>query len=284
MPFSYAEIEMICLREFSYLLKRSLKYSQLVTCMYARSWDDYPRSCLLRAAYCLVRYVDDILDRDRHLNTHPKQYVQNLLEQIQSGHYRFEDPISRLANYVMAQLDKLCLKEDNPKEEFLSLFRRMIFDWDRANRKIIYDEQALHTHHVQTLIHAQNITLTITGSKLRGTNVLDLTEAQGHLYVLRDIKQDLLKGIVNIPAEILNAAGLNDAYNMMPGQIFEKNAVKLWMKQELNRGNNHLLEFMNQLPALADLPARKVFKPLTRGLRYLTFRLKKRFADVVPVK
>lgn len=278
------DIERICFREFRSLVARSPKYIHLAACMYARSLDDARRSCLMRAAYCLARHVDDVVDGDRMVEQDRSLYVGKIIKQIEEEKFDLQNPISRLAKYVLEELDRIRLNGDDPKREYLGLFSRMVIDRERAQHNIVYDEETLHEHVRQTLTHAQNITLIISGSRMRGGDVLDLVDAQGRLYNLRDVKEDLSSGLVNIPSEVLDKTGAALSGETPPERVLREKEVRKWMRRVFTEGQNYLQRFSGRLPEWGDAKAKKTLKPLLRGLRFLAYVLNRKLNREFPVE
>ncbi len=269
------EIEWLCLREFLRLIRRDHKYLGLVLPMYSRTVYCPPRSQVLRAAYCFARLLDDVLDGDRPTAVDPENYVRRITEEIQSGGFSGSGIADRLGCFVFDRVDRLCRQEDRPSHQILTLIDAMLFDYERAHTGMLLDSRELHTHHIRTFEAAQNVTLCIAGSDLRASDIPRLAQAQSCLYTLRDLEDDLSRGLVNIPLDVILRAKEQGAEDMSYRSLTRTSAVIQWMMEESMRGSHAVGEAGIALAALSDRRARMVLRPLHRGLRWLAGRLNK---------
>ncbi len=238
----------------------------------------------MRAAYCLARHVDDVLDGDRIIERDQRLYVGEIIKQIEEGTFNLRDPISRLAKFVLEELDRIRQDGDDPRQEYLGLFGRMVMDRERAQGHRVYPEEWLREHVCQTLVHAQNITLIIAGSSMRGSDFIELINAQGRLYNLRDVKLDLSRGLVNIPSEVLDKSGLVLRGETFPTLVLQDREVRKWMRRDFREGANGLRRFSARFPKVGDREAKKIIKPLVRGLRFLSYVLRRRLNHEFPIE
>jgi hypothetical protein len=269
----HLDIEWLCLREFWRLARRDPRYLGLILTMYGHTLDALARSQMLRATYCLARLLDDVLDGDCLVAAEPETYVQRVLQQARSGCFTTESIASRLGRFVFQNLDRFACQEDQPLQEFIILIEAMLFDRERARQRLLLTQKELYTHHRRTFGAALNVALCIGGADTRAPDIPDLIQAQGCLYTLRDLDQDLSRGLVNIPLGVVEEArrqGVDDgAYEALRYAP----VVQLWMRQDLAYGAQCVARAGDALNANRDRRAVMVLRPLYRGLRHLVKRL-----------
>ncbi len=195
----HLDIEWICLREFGRLARRNPRYLGLVFSMYGRTIHSLARSHMLRAAYCFARHLDDVLVGDCLVSENPATYARRILQQARSGCFTTESVASRLESFVFQNVDRFAGGEDHPSKELMILIEAMLFDRERTRQRLLLTQKELHDHHRRTFGAALNVALCIGGACTRASDIPDIMQAQGCLYSLRDLSQDLSRGLVNIP-------------------------------------------------------------------------------------
>jgi hypothetical protein len=269
----HLDIEWICLREFIRLTRRHRRYLGLVLPMYGRTLHSLGRSQMLRAAYCLARLLDDVLDGDCPVCEEPAAYVQRILSQARLRRFTTENVATRLAGFVFQHVDSFAAREDAPLQELISLIEAMLFDRERACQRLLLTQDALQGQHQRTFAAALNVTLCIVGAYTRAPDVPALIQAQGCLYTLRDLDVDLGRGLINIPLDVVEAALRQGADSYAYEALRRTPAVQSWLHDELVRGVRCVARAGGTLATNRDRRATMVLRPLYRGLYRLAQRL-----------
>ncbi len=209
-------VELLCLQEARHLVNRSSKYWIAVGPLYASTVITPMTAQVARAAYFFCRHIDDILDGDRII-PYPREYVSS----IQKGMEGDSGPrIVDLYKFVMNRVDGV-------ENDFRELIDMMLFDYDRSLEKRILTGQELRDYYRRLFFPVFDIGFRVVGSSLRGNDVSDMVEVLGRLYSIRDMEEDLSKGVINIPKEEIKQSGVYD------------------LSYTIVRSNSHLLRWMN---------------------------------------
>ncbi|HXD09219.1 MAG TPA: hypothetical protein VN653_04085 [Anaerolineales bacterium] len=240
-----AWIEKICLREFLYFIHRHRRYFITFIAIYLYSLFAWRRTRLLRASHCLAQHIDDILDGDREVDIPPLAYVDELLYQVETGNYSLNSPISALACYVFNEAELQSTVDKNIRAELLSLFKTLRVDRQRFEACQPLPKEQLDKQHHRTFIHAINISLMITGSRLRASDVPEMVGALSWVSPMRDLREDLQRGLINIPLEVVAQAQNEGASSLNYDDLITTRTLRDWIRQEFQRGQASL----NAIPA-----------------------------------
>jgi hypothetical protein len=241
---STAHIEKICLGEFRHFIRRNRRY--LVTCLaiYFYSLFAWRRMRLLRAGHCLAQHIDDVLDGDRLVDVPALVYVDDLLRQIQTGGYDLTAPIPTLTCFVFTEADVAT------RTEFLALIKTLCFDRQRTEARLQLSKNTLDQQHCHTFEHSMNISLMMTGSPLRAADVPEMVAALSWVSPMRDLREDLQHGLINIPLEVLEQARCEGVASLDYDLLVATPAVRAWMRQEYKKGRENLAALPKRLLSL----------------------------------
>jgi phytoene/squalene synthetase len=194
---------------------------------------------LSRESYLLLRYIDDVLDGDLPIVGNPKQHIEDIKSQI-NGEKPSENRIAILAIDSIKKLEKRALENENPRELFIKIIDAMIFDFDRRQERGVLTNEDLIKYYYDTFAPILNLMFIGFGSSIRVTseNFADLAYCQGHIYSIRDLEDDWKVGIINIPKEILNSAGLTPDNNYQ--EVVNSNVIRNWIKKEVKSSRNRV--------------------------------------------
>src|SRR6185369_15891627 len=100
-------IEGLCLREVSFFARRHPRHLWTALALWMHSLPRWRASRPLRAAWCLVQHVDDVLDGDREVPGAgtPDAYVEGLIRQMTGEAPRGKAPAEILAAFVWDGMD-----------------------------------------------------------------------------------------------------------------------------------------------------------------------------------
>lgn len=269
----YLKIEYMCAREFARLICRDSRYLGLTVSMYGRTLNSPTRAQMLRAAYCLARLIDDVLDGDIIIPGDPEVYVFYLMHQAKAGMIAGRNLPSRLGRFVFENINRFGRNSEIPAEYLHVLVESMLIDRRRARKKLLLSDRQLHTHLVKTLEAAHNAALCISNARARAPDIPHLIRAQASLYTLRDLKTDISRGLVNIPEDVVTLARDQGCNSLSYDALFSTSAVKKWIADEFAFGRGHLEAAGHQLAAIKDRRTSMIVRPLHRGLKHLARRL-----------
>jgi membrane-associated phospholipid phosphatase len=258
-------LELLCLVEFRHFVLRHRRYLFTLIVIYRYSLGRWRRTRIVRAGYCLTQHVDDVLDGDRRVGRDPEAYVRELLRQIADDDYEeragttgvmprrmptnedapqalsrgpgipLASSVSVLARYVVTTLRSDC-NGSGADQDLIRLFDLLLFDHRRLKERLLLSGEELREHHYRTFYYSLNLTLIACGAELRATDAGELISALAWCSVMRDLEEDLAKGLINIPAAVLEQAEKQGAAVTDYGQLVRTAAVRTWIRAEYMRG------------------------------------------------
>lgn len=252
------KLEIICLGEFKQFIQRHLRYFSLFLVIYAKSIFHWKETRIIRVGYCFAQALDDILDGDRYINSESYDYVQDIIKQIETNSFNEQDPLSLLGKYVVEKLDEYNSEKDNPYYDLMQLLEILLFDRKRVMEKILLNKKELLEHHRKTFYHSLNLTLILTKAEYRAEDVKDLVDELSWCSPMRDLEEDLKKGLVNIPKEVLEQSNLTEPEKYPHSEIVKSSNVQDWIRQEYEFGLKSIQNFELQLHTLKKKKGYKV--------------------------
>jgi phytoene/squalene synthetase len=276
-------IEALCLSEFWGLVRRHPRYLRVFFALFRASLPGWRQRRPLRVAYCLAQHVDDVLDGDRPAtpaDVEPEAYVRALLVVLDGG------PLSRpaeeagtaelLAAYLATALEPATT---GMKDELSELFAVLIEDRRRMDERRTMTSPALAEHHRRTFHLALDLAFQLSGSRLRAVDTPELIEALAWSSPVRDLDEDLEKGLINVPAEVIAEAGWTGREeNLEP--ILDTPAVVDWLRREHRRGAASILALGERLPSIDDRRGRKILAAFRRVLAAYERKYRRRHPDL----
>ncbi|MFH6974979.1 phosphoesterase [Neisseria sp. 23W00296] len=215
--FRRADTAFLLLREQAAFARRHRRYALISLILALYRLRRPKRGGLMVAGYCFLQAFDDLMDGDRPLppkacghdvSASPVAEADRLISEWQRGVFDTHDHYSRLAACFRGRLNAV-LPPDTAREavfQTASLLHTMRRDRLRADAAEIWPAAALAAHHRATFADSLDLLFAAAGAATRSRNVPELADALAWCSVMRDLRQDLAAGIVNIPAEILNQA------------------------------------------------------------------------------
>ncbi len=201
------KIETFSAKESADLVKRRPGFLAMVVGQYLLSFFGPERSRILRASYLPIRKVDDALDGDAPKILNPLLYVTELRENITRNQLN-KSSEERLLQYALDSLESKAKPNDNPREDFISAIDAIIFDYDRSSKRKVLSTYEIEQYYRNAFDPVMNITLMAIDSSLRSRDIPVLSYGQGRVYSARDFRKDWIRGIINIPGEIISSSGL----------------------------------------------------------------------------
>jgi hypothetical protein len=203
----------------------------------------------MRAAYCLAQHLDDILDGDRHIDDNPTAYVAGLVRQIETNDYDLDHPMAGIAQYVFTQAAAIQQSGDDFRADFLGLIKVLQTDnYRRCCRHLLSADDLLELHR-QTFYYAINLALILAQADFRADALPGLVDAFSWCSPVRDLAQDLSRGLINIPREVVEATG-RQADQLTDAALLTTPAVQTWLDAEYQRGLYALADAAAELRAL----------------------------------
>lgn len=199
---NYLYIEWLALKQHFYFSMRNKRYFIIAFFQYLYSLKSPRKSFQLRLVYCTLQLIDDIIDGDRNFEYDKKTFIQNLIDKKYQTIPDHE--LKKLYQYTYNQFDKTFTNKEEIKLKFDRLIYTMLFDLDRVDKKIILPMSELLNQHYKTFEDSMDVVLIALDSPLRTNNVPAILEIFAWCSTIRDLEEDLDKGLVNIPTEVVS--------------------------------------------------------------------------------
>lgn len=210
-------LEMLCLRELARFTRRHPRYLLTGLAIWGYSLRRWREARLLRTGFCLAQHIDDVLDGDRPVSGDPVAYARGLL----GGE---PGPLAPLATSVLAELEAR-----GGRGKLEELVEVLIEDRRRMDARRTMPAADLAAHHQRTFRLSLDLTLLAAGSDLRAEDAPELVDALAWCSPVRDLEEDLAKGLINIPEEVLAKVPADS-------EILSASSVKAWLRAEHQRG------------------------------------------------
>ena len=198
-------VELLCLWQCARFSRRHVRYFVIFLAIWLPSLLHWRRYRAVRAGFCAAQWIDDLLDGDRPSEREPLEIVDELIEQMTARMFS-DDPLSRLVAALFRDLD------ERARDEFIALVQCMRVDRLRVLHRDRWSAQELDVHHEMTFRHSVNLMLVTAGCTARASEVPSLIRAFAWCSVVRDLEEDLRKGLVNIPRDADRAQWLRDEH------------------------------------------------------------------------
>ena len=217
--------ERACLSEFYHYSRRHRRYFTIFIFLYLLSPLQWRKLKMFRFGFCLLQYVDDILDGDRACSS-PELLAQAAISEIWSGKY------SNTRYGILAEAFFTCARQCSIdtaelKDEVVKLINVMIDDHTRRSLSSILQKHQLKLQFHKTFSGSINVAMIIWQSDIRAGDVPELINCFAWCSCIRDLDEDCEKGLINIPAEILSTSMPLDLQRFKQEQRFSR-----WIQDE----------------------------------------------------
>lgn len=262
---SALDVEWLCLENQWQFIRRHRRYATIVLALSAASLPHWRRNRLLRTGFCALQAIDDLLDGDRPSEREPLDVVMSLRTHIESRTFT-DDPLSRLIAAFVSDLESV--GGSTAVNDAVRLIDVMIRDRQRQLHGELWDAATLRAHHRETFTLSLDLMLLAGRCDLRSREVPELVDALGWCSTVRDLDEDLAKGLVNIPRDVVAQAGANATTS--PAALASDPAVLAWVTTEGERARGLLLATEERLAALSDRRGARVLLRFSRSMvKYL---------------
>jgi hypothetical protein len=188
----------------------------------------------------------------------PDAYVGLLIREMTGEAPRGQAPEEILAAFVWDRMDA------GQRAALLALFALLREDRRRMDARLAWNAAALAEHHRQTFVHSLDLSFALDGSTLRAADVPELVAGLAWCSPVRDLKEDLERGLINIPSEVLARTAGGVAAS--PEELLDDPAVHAWLDGEHSRGAAAIQALGRKLPTLPDRRGRVFAAAFHRAL------------------
>ncbi|MCC6245035.1 MAG: phosphatase PAP2 family protein [Gemmatimonadaceae bacterium] len=256
------DVEWLCLENVWLFVRRHRRYATITLALAAASLPHWRRNRLLRTGFCALQAIDDLLDGDRVSDGAPLEIVQSLRAQIVARSYA-ADSLARLVAASVSDLE--AAGGLRAVDDAVQLIDVMIRDYRRRVSSELLDGATLRAHHRETFTLSLNLMLLAGRCELRADDVPELIDALGWCSTVRDLDEDLAKGLVNIPKEVV--AATNGVESESWSRLADETPVREWLRSEGNRARSWLGATEQRLAACTDRRGAQTLRRFARSMR-----------------
>jgi len=259
------KIELLCLKQFYYFSRRHRRYFLIFLGMYLSSLFCWKRTRLLRAGYCFIQLLDDILDGDRAIDVGPGVYAESILKEIVQETFSKSSDASTLIGFVFEGAKR---RPDFPtiKHKFAALVSILIDDYIRRTRRRTDLAVHLAEHHRQTFKLSMDITLAFLDSRVNSADCPEIVDSLVWCSVMRDLRDDLKSGIINIPRDIYQVPSHQLSSEEIETILQEPN-VQTWIRCEFASLASNMQAIEPKLHTLKDNIGKKAVKIFWKSIK-----------------
>jgi phytoene/squalene synthetase len=271
-----AGVEWLCVRECLRFSRRHPRYFLIFLLLYWHSLGRWQSARAARSGFCFLQLYDDIMDGDRPSGCAPDVIAAQTISEWEHGRFAGDTVLSRLGAAFAAALRSLpVLPGDDPSRDVLILLQAMRRDAQRVADRVWLPAAELQAHLRLTFHHSVNLLLIAAQLQTRARHVPDLVAALGWCSVVRDLSEDLGKGLVNVPAEVARQVAV-------PGAALNPSHPEMqrWLAAERLIALDHLRASARTLQAITatDPRAARLLGMFHRSiLRYATAKRREAF-------
>lgn len=248
--FQFLKAEYLCLSEFTYYSIRHLRYFTIFLFLYSPALIYIRRMQLLRYGFCLLQYIDDLLDGDRKTKEDVNAIAKDAIEQVEKMQFK-DNRAGVLARAFFSTTKKMKLNQEEFQDHIISLIKVMMFDYKRVNDQIILTREELLAQHQNTFTHSVDLMLMAAKSNIRSKDVPNLINTFGWCSTMRDLQEDYERGLYNVPRGV---AKLDMSFEKVKTtQVF-----KQWVQDEFRQAESFLAASNEELIKVKDQKGFKI--------------------------
>ncbi len=235
-------VEWLCARECLRFARRHRRYLGIFLVVYGRSLLHWRAMRAARVGYACLQLFDDFMDGDRAWPGSLDALASQAMAEWDSGVFAGGTPLSRLSQAFWEELRTA----PEGRTDVHALQEAMHFDSQRRLQRLLLDEHTLRTHLNRTFHHSVNILLIVSGLRTRAREVPGLVKALAWCSIIRDFKEDVAAGIINVPQAVVETVRARGA------ELRESAPeVAAWLEGEREKARMHLQESSITLEKLA---------------------------------
>ncbi len=232
----------------------------------------YPqRGTLLLSGYCFLQAVDDIMDGDRSYPSSPTAMADALISAWRQQHFHPDEDLMLMAADCHQRLK--CLENGAKATDYLAeLINVMHKDYQRAEARAIWTQAALAGQHQATFTLSLDLLLVALESATSAKAVPELVCVLIWCSVMRDLREDIGAGIINIPQSLWQQLVPLTENVPVSDEWLQQMPLQQWMRSEQQQA-------MRQLDILEEKLSNTRFDKAGHIIVCLFTRSVRRFAE-----
>ncbi len=262
------DVELLCYENFYAFARRHRRYALIGVALTAQSLGRWRKRRVLRTGFAFLQVVDDLLDGDRACEGEPLDVVQSLLEQLEGAEFG-DEPLDRLARAFHEDLGRA--GGPHALAQAAQLIRVMQRDRQRVLDQCALPESEMRAQLRETFALSVDLMLTAGGAELRSDDAPALLDAFAWCSTMRDLEEDLQKGLYLVPREVVEQAVAEGASLADPSSRFQEllgtDAVRSWMHREYQAAQRALDATDELLSVLEGRAGHRALRMFARSIR-----------------
>lgn len=225
-----------------------------------------------RWGYVFLQVIDDLLDGHRPSKENPYEIVSTYKKQFTSKTFP-STPWGHLMKGVASEFEKGPATADGI-QEIAKIIDNMMSDHKRMVQRQCWTEAQLQQHHRETFVPSLNLMIMSYGSPFRFHEFHCFVDAMGWCSMIRDIEDDLSRGLINIPQEVLNKGQVClDNKRINVAALLSNASIKAWLNEQAQKTQMNYKESLKALDTL-DPVAKKIVRLFLKSIsKYLNREL-----------
>lgn len=263
------DVELLCLRNEWLFARRHRRYGLIALLLLIDRVPRWRTRRVLSTGFCFLQVVDDVMDGDRPSSQDPLALIDELTQAIRNDQFG-DDDLMRLGRAFISDLRSI--GKAAAVDDVLALMAVMRSDRCRVVEHAVWSREELRAHHCKTFTMSLNLLLAARGSELRAADAPELIEAFGWCSTVRDLREDLEAGLINVPVDVVRAAQVDSAHPLDVDLLMRCEAMRTWMNTERDRAVELLAAMQPRLEALKTRAGVEVLKIFARSIRSFSDR------------
>lgn len=204
---------------------------------------------------------------DEPLYSEPREYMTQLLTLVDGSgkvEAKFWDTrVHKLVEWILPRLRADSSLGDDGAKYYCDIVETMLFDYDRRQDRKSLTETELDGYYRKMLDGSIDVTLFAIDAMTRSGDLRDFGLAQGKLYTVRDLLNDWRLGIINIPVDVLNEAGVDSKATI--NEVQKSKRIGEWRDDQQSDATKLMQENIELIKGLGDTAAKIMLRGLANG-------------------
>lgn len=241
--------EWLCFIQFYHFTRRHRRYGTVGLALYILSFKNFKLAQRMRHGFCALQLIDDYLDGDRPSEIEPALLIAELQQAIVTDQWNSSD-VQRLMQAFLSQVAGMP-EEAEIRKHIDNVIHAMLRDRERVRNKEVLDAISLREQHHKTFTASLDIVLAVMQSQLRTKDLPEILDIFAWCSTVRDLDDDLSKGLVNIPRDVW-------------GDLERSQA---WIDTQTRSAQAIMTQAELKLTHLGDDPGKKVFAIFLKSMK-----------------
>ena len=258
------KVRRVCFQLACDLLRRNYqKYAAIVFALFIGHWRmERWRVRLIRACYFYFRYLDDVADGDRQIREGAEHFLNRQRLQWRDG--RLETTAVHetdiLFEFIWNELDTWNFPVGQVRVLALEMIDGLSSDATRRRqREKIVKRTELDVYYTKVILAPARLAHLVLKAHVAPGELEEISGIIGRLLSIRDLEEDWLAGLINVPSEQVERLCAADG-------TLDRREILEWRTREAARCSARLRSVWDRWSNHADSRSRAIMKPAVSSL------------------